>query len=205
MKRIFPVSYTHLEPERRLQMDWWENEETYDGPVMECLEELKAKGIVKYTGVAGTCTHELAKIMDTGHFDCVLTAFNYSLLWREAEYEILPVAKKHNMGVICGSPLQQGSLAVRRDDIIENGAPWISTPRKEQFKALYRLLDETGMDIIEMSMRFVAVSYTHLRNFLIFPRKISLPLHVPLQAPQLPGVWWKIYQKKSFNPPRSFM
>ena len=138
------------EPERRLQMDWWENEETYDGPVMECLEELKAKGIVKYTGVAGTCTHELAKIMDTGHFDCVLTAFNYSLLWREAEYEILPVAKKHNMGVICGSPLQQGSLAVRRDDIIENGAPWISTPRKEQFKALYRLLDETGRNPVRL-------------------------------------------------------
>lgn len=143
------------EPERRLQMDWWDNETTYDGPVMECLEEMKANGMIRYTGVAGTCTHELAKIMDTGKFDCVLTAFNYSLLWREAEYEILPTAKKHNMGVICGSPLQQGALAVRRDDIIENGAPWISKPRKDQFKALYKLLDETGMDIIEMSMRFV--------------------------------------------------
>lgn len=148
------VLYIH-EPERRHQMDWWDNEETYDGPVMECLDEMKKSGMIRYTGLGGTCTHELAKIMDTGKFDVVLTAFNYSLLWREAEYEILPVAKKHNMGVVCGSPLQQGALAIRRDEIIETGAPWISKPRKDQFKALYKLLDETGMDIIEMSMRFV--------------------------------------------------
>ncbi|MGB2966467.1 MAG: aldo/keto reductase, partial [Phycisphaerae bacterium] len=28
-------------------------------------------------------------------------------------------------------------------------------PRREQFKALYRLLDETGMSIAEMGLRFV--------------------------------------------------
>lgn len=143
------------EPERTGQMNWWNNEKTYDGPVTEALEQLKKDGLVKYTGVAGTCTHELAKIMDTGKFDVVLTAFNYSLLWREAEYEIFPAAQKHNMGVICGSPLQQGALAVRRDEVVKNGAPWLSKPRKEQFLALYNLLDETGMDIIEMAMRFV--------------------------------------------------
>lgn len=143
------------EPERMGLMKWWDNELTCEGPVMFALDKMKKEGLIRYTGVAGTCAHELARIMDTGKFDTVLTAFNYSLLWREAEDEILPVAEKHQMGVICGSPLQQGALACRRDEIIENGAPWISKPRKEQYKALYRLLDETGMDIIEMSMRFV--------------------------------------------------
>lgn len=95
---------------------------------------------------------------DTGKFDMVLTTFNYSLLWREAEYEVLPDAKKHNMGVVAGTPLQQGALAVRHDDEINNGAPWISRPRREQFKALYKLLDESGMSIIEMAIRFVASS-----------------------------------------------
>lgn len=148
------VLFIH-EPERMGQMKWWDDETVYDGPVMKALAILKEEGIIKYTGVAGTCTHELAKIMDTGKFDVVLTAFNYSLLWREAEYEIFPTAQKHNMGVICGSPLQQGALAVRRDEIIKTGAPWISKPRKEQFLELYKLLDETGIDIIEMAMRFV--------------------------------------------------
>jgi aryl-alcohol dehydrogenase-like predicted oxidoreductase len=143
------------EPERRLQFDWWENELTCEGPVIEALDEMKKKGVIKYTGVGGTTAHELAMVCDTGKFDVVLTAFNYSMLWREAEYEILPVAKKHNMGVISGSPLQQGSLAVRHDDEINNGAPWISKPRREQFKKLYKFLDDTGIGIVEMAMRFV--------------------------------------------------
>jgi aryl-alcohol dehydrogenase-like predicted oxidoreductase len=143
------------EPERRHQFDWWDNELTCDGPVIGALEELKKKGLIGWTGVGGTTAHELAMVCDTGKFDVVLTAFNYSLLWREAQYEILPVAKKHNMGVIAGSPLQQGSLAVRHDKEINSGAPWISKPRREQFKALYKLLDETGMNIVEMAMRFV--------------------------------------------------
>ena len=148
------ILFVH-EPERAGLFDWWDNERTCEGPVIEALDEMKKNGMIQFTGIGGTCTHELAMVCDTGKFDVVLTAFNYSLLWREAQYEILPAAKKHNMGVVTGSPLQQGALAVRRDDIIANGAPWISEPRREQYKALYKLLDETGMDIIEMSMRFV--------------------------------------------------
>ena len=154
------ILYVH-EPERTGYLPWWDNELTYEGPVMSALDEMQKNGLIKYTGVGGTCTHELARVMDTGRFDVVLTAFNYSLLWREAEHEIFPVTKKHNMGVICGSPLQQGALAFRRDEIIKNGAPWISKPRRDQFKALYNLLDETGMGIIEMAMRFV-ISNPHV-------------------------------------------
>lgn len=143
------------EPERRGQMEWWDNEITYQGPVLKALDILKQRGMVKWTGVGGTTAYEMARVIDTGVFDVVQTSFNYSLLWREAENSIFPVAKKHNMGLICSTPLQQGSLAVRHDDLIENGAPWISKPRKEQFKALYKLLDETGMSIVEMAMRFM--------------------------------------------------
>lgn len=151
---VIDLLYIH-EPEREGQMAWFTDYNSYEGPVMEALEEMKQKGWVKWTGVGGTTAHEMAKVIDTGLFDVVQTAFNYSLLWQEARYEIFPTAKKHNMGIICSAPLQQGSLAQRHDDLIENGAPWLSRPRKEQFKALYRLLDETGMGIVEMSLRFV--------------------------------------------------
>lgn len=150
----FDIVYIH-EPDRKGEHDWWDNELTCEGPVIEALDDLKKRGVIKYTGVGGTTAHELAVICDTGKFDVVLTAFNYSLLWREAQYEILPVAKKHNMGVVLGSPLQHGFMAVRHDDEIENGAPWISEPRRHQFKLLYKLLDETSMEIVEMALRFV--------------------------------------------------
>lgn len=154
---VIDLLYIH-EPERAGQMRWFHDYNLYDGPVMEALEEMKQRGWVKWTGVGGTTAHEMAKVIDTGVFDVVQTAFNYSLLWQEARYEIFPTAKKHDMGIICSAPLQQGSLAVRRDELIENGAPWISKPRREQFKALYSFLDEIGMSIVELSLRFVLLN-----------------------------------------------
>jgi aryl-alcohol dehydrogenase-like predicted oxidoreductase len=143
------------EPDRPGQFDWFDDLDTCEGPVTELLEEFKREGRIRFTGVGGTTTHELARVVGSGKFDVVLTAFNYSLLYREAAIEVFPAAQKQGTGVIAGSPLQQGAFAVRRDDEIENGAPWLSLPRRNQFKALYGLLDETGMPIVELAMRFV--------------------------------------------------
>ncbi|MBM3946624.1 MAG: aldo/keto reductase, partial [SAR202 cluster bacterium] len=80
------------EPERPGQYDWWTDWENLDGPVLEVLEELKAQGKIRWTGVGGTTAYEMARFLATGRFDVVLTAFNYSLLWREAEIAVLPEA-----------------------------------------------------------------------------------------------------------------
>ena len=143
------------EPDRPGQFDWWTDRENFTGPVLEVMDELKAEGIVRFTGLGGTTAYEIAHIINTGRFDVVLTAFNYSLLWREAEIAVIPAAKANNMGIISGSPLQQGALAQRYDEQIAHGARWLSPPRRHQYKALYSLLDELGMSIIELAMRFV--------------------------------------------------
>ena len=143
------------EPDRPGQYAWWTDLVHYDGPVLKVLEDLKQQGIIRFTGLGGTTAYQMAPIMKTGLFDVVLTAFNYSLLWREAEHEILPTAKEMDMGVVIGSPLQQGALAVRYDEVIARKPRWLSLPRQQQFQALYALLDETGMPLPEMAMRFV--------------------------------------------------
>jgi aryl-alcohol dehydrogenase-like predicted oxidoreductase len=143
------------EPDRPGQYHWWTDDERFDGPVMEVLDKLKEEGVVRFTGLGGTTAHELARIARTGKFDVVLTAFNYSLLWRESEHEVLPTAREIGLGVVAGSPLQQGALARRYDDEVEAGAPWMSRPRREQFKALYRLLDEIEAPLPELALRFV--------------------------------------------------
>jgi len=143
------------EPDRPGQYDWWTDTDDYYGPVMELLAELKRDGIIGYIGLGGTTAYELAHIIRTGKFDVVLTAFNYSLLWRESEHEILPAAQEQNMGIIIGSPLQQGALARRYDSEVRHGARWLSAPRRKQFIALYDLLDEIGMPLTELAMRFV--------------------------------------------------
>jgi len=144
------------EPERPGQYDWWDNWQDLHGPVLDVLAELKAQGKVKYIGLGGTTAYELAYLCRTGLFDVVLAAYNYSLLWREDAIDVIPTAKAQNMGVIIGSPLQQGALARRYDEAINNpDVYWLSKPRRAQFKALYAFLDECGIPLPELGLRFV--------------------------------------------------
>ena len=143
------------EPDRPGQYDWFTNWENFHGPVCELLTELKSEGIVRYTGLGGTTAYTLPAIMSTGTYDVVLTAFNYSLLWQEALSMIIPEAIKQNMGIIVGSPLQQGALAECYTDQIENGAPWLSPSRRAQFKDLYTLVADLKITLPELAIRWV--------------------------------------------------
>ena len=160
------------EPDRPGQYDWWDDMYKADGPVMEVIEELKQDGLIKYSGLGGTSAYQLARVIETGKFDVVLTAFNYSLLFREAENEIIPLAKKNGMGIVIGSPLQQGSLAKRYDKLIEEGPVWMSKPRQMQYKALYKYLDEIEMSLPEAGLRF-ALSNKDISTVLTGARAIN--------------------------------
>lgn len=159
------------EPDRPGQYDWWTDYDHFHGPVTELLDELKSKKIIRFTGLGGTTAYQLPYIMATGNYDVVLTAFNYSLLWQEATISIFPEAKKQNMGIIIGSPLQQGALSKRYTEV-ETGAWWLSKPRQEQFKKLYRLLDEINMTLPELAIRFV-LSNTDISIILTGARSIN--------------------------------
>jgi aryl-alcohol dehydrogenase-like predicted oxidoreductase len=143
------------EPDRPDQYDWFTDHERFHGPVCELLNELKSEGIIRFTGLGGTTAYELPHIIATGRYDVVLTAFNYSLLWQEALIEVIPAARKQGMGIIIGSPLQQGALARRYDEEVNHGARWLSSPRRAQYKHLYALLDEINMLLPELALRFV--------------------------------------------------
>jgi len=143
------------EPDRPGQYDWWDDYARFTGPVTEVLADLKGQGIVKYIGLGGTTVYEMTRIIETGQFDVVLTAFNYSLLWQEARRFVVPAAKKQKMGIVVGSPLHQGALARRYDEDVYNGALWMSPLRRAQFQKLYAFLDETGIPLAEMGIRFV--------------------------------------------------
>ena len=145
------------EPDRPGQYDWWTDYDNFHGPVCELLEELKAEKIIRFTGLGGTTAYQLPLIMATGNYDVVLTAFNYSLLWREATIAIFPEAKRRDIGVVIGSPLQQGALSQRYPEI-ETGAPWLSPPRQKQYQRLYGFLDEVKLSLPEAALRMMVAT-----------------------------------------------
>jgi aryl-alcohol dehydrogenase-like predicted oxidoreductase len=160
------------EPDRPGQYDWYADHQNFSGPVVDLLGELKQEGIIRFCGLGGTTAYELPHIIATGMYDVVLTAFNYSLLWQEALIEVLPAAKKEGMGIIIGSPLQQGALSRRYDDEVNHGARWLSSPRRAQYQKLYALVEELGMPISELALRFV-ISNADISTTLMGARSVA--------------------------------
>jgi aryl-alcohol dehydrogenase-like predicted oxidoreductase len=167
-REVIDVLFIH-EPDRPLQYDWWSDPEAAYGPVIEVLEDLKRRGVVRFTGLGGTTATEMAHFVCSGRFDVVLTAFNYSALFREAENEVLPAARERGLGVVLGSVLQQGALGRRYDDVVRAKPAWLSRPRQQQFLAFYKLLDELGTPIVELGLRF-ALSNPDAGSVLIGPK-----------------------------------
>ncbi|MGA2548105.1 MAG: aldo/keto reductase [Rectinemataceae bacterium] len=147
------------EPDRPGQIDWWEDLRNFRGPVIDTMNRLKDSGVIRFIGLGGTTAYEIVPIIATGAFDVVLSAFNYSLLWREAGIELIPEAKREGMGIMLGSPTQQGWLAHRWDEKIEKAnSRWLNKPRREQFKELYRLVDESGIPVPELALRWALMN-----------------------------------------------
>jgi aryl-alcohol dehydrogenase-like predicted oxidoreductase len=167
-REVIDILIVH-EPDRPLQYDWWSDPEAVYGPVIDVLEQLKRDGIIRFTGLGGTTTTEMAHLMRSKRFDVVLTAFNYSALFREATHEVMPEAKARNMGVLLGSVLQQGGLGRRYDEVVRARPMWLSKARQQQLLALYKFLDELGMPIVELCLRF-AISREDAHTVLIGPK-----------------------------------
>lgn len=165
LKRSVDESLEHLgrshidlliihEPDRPGQYNWWSDPHAVDGPVLGLLAQLKDQGLIKYTGVGGTTVNEMLHVIRSQRFEVLLTAFNYSVLYREAIDELIPTAKSLGMGIIAGSILQQGGLGRRYDQAVQQRPPWMSRARQAQLMDLYQLLDDTGISLPELGLRF---------------------------------------------------
>jgi len=142
------------EPDRPQMYGWWTDPQNCRGPVVEVLERLRAQGIIRFTGLGGTTLAEMTHFVKSGKFDVLLAAFNYNALFREAVHELLPAAVALNMGIVVGSVYGQGGLGRRFDQEVAEKPAWLSKPRQEQLLALYGLLDDSGLSLPELSLRF---------------------------------------------------
>ena len=142
------------EPDRPQQYPWWTSYDPLDGPVLELLDQLKSAGKIRFAGLAGTTVTELTSLVRSDLFDVVLTAFNYSVLFREAAAELIPTAVKQDMGIVAGSTLGQGFLARRYDEAVQRKPIWLATCRQQQLLAYYKLLDQSGLSPVELCLRF---------------------------------------------------
>ena len=100
---------------RRMKTDYvdvyfvhWPNPNFPIGPTMEALEKLRQKGTIKSVGVSNFTPQGIEEAGRYSKIDVVQPPYN--MLWREAEAELLPYCRQHNIGVMPYSGLAQGLL-----------------------------------------------------------------------------------------------
>ena len=89
------------------------------GCALDTLLEMKDEGLIKNIG-AGVRSHDFHKQMiETGHIDLILTFLDYTLLSQSVANTTLPLARKHDVGIILASPLGMGSLTGKEPNVDE--------------------------------------------------------------------------------------
>ncbi|XP_063421088.1 1-deoxyxylulose-5-phosphate synthase YajO-like [Mytilus trossulus] len=76
------------------------------------LERQKALGRIRYYGVSNYGPKNMKQLLEAGGKP-VTNQMGYNLLWRSAEFEVLPICKENGVGILAYSPLQQGLLSGR--------------------------------------------------------------------------------------------
>ncbi len=111
----------------------------------------------RFLGISGNNAHLLAKVlreMDTP-IDVVLTAFQYSLVWRNAPRDLFPLAAELDVGIVLGAPLQQGLLAQPHPEWLRDPPDWMDEDLRSRFERLYAIQAETGLSLAELAIRFL--------------------------------------------------
>lgn len=78
---------------------------------VDALQELRNLGWIRYFAVCNYGTRDLADLAALATIPS--NQLPYNLLWRVIEGDILPQCRKHQIGVVCYSPLMQGILTGR--------------------------------------------------------------------------------------------
>jgi myo-inositol catabolism protein IolS len=99
----------------RLRTDWADAVLCHEGDIedpsiyLEAFEHLKEQGYLRAYGIS-TNSFEVLKRFNVNH-SCSIVEFDYSLLNRKAEAQILPYCQEHGIAVLARGPLAQGLLS----------------------------------------------------------------------------------------------
>ncbi|MGC9313331.1 MAG: aldo/keto reductase [Sediminispirochaetaceae bacterium] len=77
-------------------------------PHMEALESAREAGLIRHIGVSNFSPAQIRPLMEAGRVD--YCQFGYSLLWRNAERELVPFCLSRGISMVSYSSLAQGLL-----------------------------------------------------------------------------------------------
>ena len=130
---------------------------------LEAFDALQRRGMVRHFGVS-TNDLEVLKAFDSDG-NCATCQFDYNLLQRQPERDVLPYCAERDVGTIVRRPLEKGILSgtMRQDQRFTDWVRrrWNSGPEREAFKQKVQLaerlafLDRPGRPMTQAAIAFV--------------------------------------------------
>lgn len=125
------------------------------GHALDELLKMKEEGIVRHIGL-GVRSHDFhRRAIETGHIEIVLSYLDYTLLDQSVTRTTIPLAEKHDVGLILGSVLGMGKLGGREPK---------NDPRAH---AMWQWCRDRGLNIRHLAMQFCMA--LPLKNGIIMP------------------------------------
>jgi D-threo-aldose 1-dehydrogenase len=125
------------------------------GMALDALKKLKREGVVGAIGLASLWLDYQAYCIDSGEFDVILTFNRYGLLWRDAQFQTFPFCRRHEVGVIQGTPFHQGVLSQLRTEWLASPPEWMTVEEHDRYSRLLRIQKRSGIPITELALRFI--------------------------------------------------
>jgi myo-inositol catabolism protein IolS len=136
---------------RRLQTDYidllyihWPKKDGDLAGMMEVLERLRSKGIIRFIGVSNFSVADMQVVMKAGKID--VHQLCYNVLWRREETETIPFCRQHGISIVSYSSLAEGILTGKfsRDVDFEKGDHRRSTIlfEKETWPYIYDAVEQ---------------------------------------------------------------
>ena len=122
------------------------------GCALDTLLEMKAEGSIRHIG-AGVRSHEFHKeLIGTRHIDIILTFLDYTLLSQSVAETTLPLARKHDVGIILASPLGMGSLTGAEPKVEDERRR--NPDAEPKAYAMWKWCQERDVNIRHLAMQF---------------------------------------------------
>ncbi|MFW5991840.1 MAG: aldo/keto reductase [Halanaerobiaceae bacterium] len=183
------VSPNHLHPDdvkkscedslRRLKTDYldlyyihWPNHDIPFAETLGAMQELKKEGKIRAIACSNFGKNDLSEILK--HGSIAANQLPYNLLWRAIEYEIQPICVKNNVSITCYSPIAQGLLTGKFENVEDVPAGRARTrhfsgdrpyarhneegAEEETFRVINKLrgiAEEAGIDLIHLALAWL--------------------------------------------------
>ncbi len=99
------------------QLHWPRKNAVAPAEILKTAEKLKKSGKIRFFGVCNYGPQDLSELVAEG--TVVTNQLSYSLLWRGIEREIVPLCRKHNIGIFTYSTLVHGLLSGKYENLDE--------------------------------------------------------------------------------------